>query len=107
MQQQDVAIVLQIAKSGVDLKQFQRHSELLELNQEGALTLEEQLELTAAYSCETRSAIGKILVESNNPIIQNKNRGFKDYELRTIAKLIEDNREILLEAWNDYFDIGS
>lgn len=46
MQQQDVAIVLQIAKSGVDLQQFQRHSELLELNQEGALTLEEQLELT-------------------------------------------------------------
>lgn len=42
-----------------------------------------------------------------NPIIQDKNRGFKDYELRTIAKLIEDNREILLEAWNDYFDIGS
>ena len=66
MQQQDVAIVLQIAKSGVDLQQFQRHSELLELNQEGALTLEEQLELTAAYSCETRSAIGKVLVESNN-----------------------------------------
>ena len=42
-----------------------------------------------------------------NPIIQDRNRGFKDYELRTSAKLIEDNREILLEAWNDYFDIGS
>ena len=30
----------------MDLQQFQRHSELLKLNQEGALTLEEQLKLT-------------------------------------------------------------
>jgi hypothetical protein len=42
-----------------------------------------------------------------SPVTQDKNRGFKDHELRTIAKLVEDHRQMLLEAWNDYFDIGS
>ena len=46
MQQQDVTTLRQIAESVVDLKQFQRPSELLELNQEGALTVEERSELT-------------------------------------------------------------
>ena len=46
MQQQDVTTLRQIAESVVDLQQFQRHSELLELNQEGALILEERSELT-------------------------------------------------------------
>jgi hypothetical protein len=24
-----------------------------------------------------------------------------------VAKLVEENRDNLLEAWNDYFDVGS
>jgi hypothetical protein len=46
MQQQDVSTLQQIAESVVDLQQFERHSELLELNQTGALTVEERSELT-------------------------------------------------------------
>ncbi len=46
MQQQDITTLRQIANSVVDLQQFQRHSELLERNQAGALTLEERSELT-------------------------------------------------------------
>ena len=46
MQQQNVSTLRQIAESVVDLQQFERHSELLELNQTGALTLDERSELT-------------------------------------------------------------
>ncbi len=46
MQQQDITTLRRIAESVIDLQQFQRHSELLELNQAGALTLEERSELT-------------------------------------------------------------
>jgi hypothetical protein len=41
------------------------------------------------------------------PVSQDKNRGFKEHELNSIAKLVEDNRETLLEAWNEYFNFGS
>ena len=47
IQQEDVGTLLKIAEAVVDLKQFERHSELLELNQAGALTVEERSELTA------------------------------------------------------------
>lgn len=46
MQQQDITTLRQIANSVVDLQQFQRHSELLELNAAGELTVEERSELT-------------------------------------------------------------
>lgn len=39
------------------------------------------------------------------PIVLEKNRGFKDYELNQIEKIIEENRQILLEAWYDFFDV--
>jgi Domain of unknown function (DUF4160) len=42
-----------------------------------------------------------------DPVVQDKNHGFKAHELSTIAKLVEENREKFLEAWNDYFDVGS
>jgi hypothetical protein len=32
-----------------------------------------------------------------------KSRGFSDHELRTIQKLVLDNRELILEAWNEHF----
>ena len=38
------------------------------------------------------------------PIILEKNRGFKDYELKQIAKLLEEHQIKLLDEWNDYFD---
>lgn len=39
-----------------------------------------------------------------NPIKLEKNRGFKEHELNRIAQIIEDHRDVLLEAWHDYFD---
>ena len=42
-----------------------------------------------------------------SPVAQDKNRGFRQHELNTIDKLVQDHREMLLEAWNDYFDVGS
>lgn len=38
-----------------------------------------------------------------DPIALEKNRGFKVYELNKIHRLVENNRELLLKAWNDYF----
>jgi hypothetical protein len=32
-----------------------------------------------------------------------RSRHFKDHELRTIQKLVEENRELILEAWNEHF----
>ena len=60
MQQQDVTTLRQIAESVVDLQQFQRHSELLELNQEGALTLEERSELTTLRQSADALMIRKV-----------------------------------------------
>ncbi|MBE9113286.1 DUF4160 domain-containing protein [Nodosilinea sp. LEGE 07298] len=39
-----------------------------------------------------------------SPVRLEKNRGFKNHELTTIAKIIEDNQNAILEAWHDYFD---
>lgn len=32
-----------------------------------------------------------------------KNRGFKQHELGRIKSLVEENRELLLRAWHDFF----
>ncbi|MGF1601499.1 MAG: DUF4160 domain-containing protein [Thermosynechococcaceae cyanobacterium] len=39
-----------------------------------------------------------------NPVSLVKNRGFKDHELNDIACLVEEHKQLLLEAWHDYFD---
>jgi hypothetical protein len=39
-----------------------------------------------------------------NPVSLAKNRGFKDYELNDISRLVEEHEQTLLEAWHDYFD---
>ena len=39
-----------------------------------------------------------------DPIVLDKNRGFKDHELGQIAKLVAEHQSLLLEAWHDYFD---
>ena len=39
-----------------------------------------------------------------DPIVLEKNRGFKDHELGQIAKLVAEHQSLLLEAWHDYFD---
>ena len=39
-----------------------------------------------------------------SPISVAKNRGFKEHELNRIEGLIIENRHILIEAWNEYFD---
>lgn len=38
-----------------------------------------------------------------NPIALAANYGFKARELSTIEDIIEENREELLEAWNEHF----
>jgi 3-methyladenine DNA glycosylase AlkD len=37
------------------------------------------------------------------PIGLAENQGFQEHELRAIARCIADNRQLLLEAWDDYF----
>ena len=39
-----------------------------------------------------------------DPVELAKNRGFKEHEISSIAQLIEEHQQKLLEAWNDYFD---
>ncbi|PSP36053.1 MAG: DUF4160 domain-containing protein [Cyanobacteria bacterium QS_8_48_54] len=39
-----------------------------------------------------------------DPISVEKNRGFQEYELNQIARLVEENQTVLLDAWRDYFD---
>ncbi len=41
-----------------------------------------------------------------NPVSLGYNRGFSARELRQIERIIQDNRQRLLEAWNEYFGIG-
>lgn len=38
-----------------------------------------------------------------SPIALAKNRGFKDHELNEVARLLEEHKLTLLEAWHDYF----
>jgi hypothetical protein len=38
------------------------------------------------------------------PISLAKNRGFKDHELNQIMHLVEENVNVLLEAWHDHFN---
>ncbi len=37
------------------------------------------------------------------PISLVKSRGFRSSELSEIQKLVEENRDFLVEKWNDYF----
>jgi hypothetical protein len=38
-----------------------------------------------------------------DPVRLARSRGFGDHELRTIHKTVEENRERILEAWNEHF----
>jgi hypothetical protein len=38
-----------------------------------------------------------------DPVAIETNRGFKEHELNKIERLVEENREALMEAWNDFF----
>ena len=38
-----------------------------------------------------------------DPIKLAKNRGFADHELNDIERLISKHREMLIEAWHEYF----
>lgn len=37
------------------------------------------------------------------PVRIARSRGFRNHELRTLQKLVESNREKILEAWNEHF----
>lgn len=39
------------------------------------------------------------------PISMAKNRGFKEHELNQIARLVAKHRQVLLEAWHEYFNV--
>jgi len=38
-----------------------------------------------------------------NPVRIARSRRFSDHELRRLQKIVEDNRERILEAWNEHF----
>jgi hypothetical protein len=38
-----------------------------------------------------------------DPVRLARSRGFEGHELRTVHKLIEDNRQRMLEAWHEHF----
>ena len=38
------------------------------------------------------------------PVALAKNRGFKEHELTKIIRLVENDRERILEVWHDHFD---
>jgi len=38
-----------------------------------------------------------------DPVRLAKSRRFSGHELRTVQKLVEDNRDRILEAWNEHF----
>ena len=37
------------------------------------------------------------------PVSLARNRGFSARDLRTLEKMVQDNRTLFLEAWNEYF----
>lgn len=39
-----------------------------------------------------------------NPVRLQKNKGFNASEINRIQKLVEENKEYLLEKWNDFFN---
>lgn len=49
---------------------------------------------------EKENKIAKFWLE---PLGLHKSGRFKRVEIRWIEKIIEEHREMLLEAWNDYF----
>lgn len=38
------------------------------------------------------------------PVALASNHNFNSPELRQIERLVNDNKDLLIEAWNDYFD---
>jgi hypothetical protein len=38
-----------------------------------------------------------------NPLVLDRAGGFRAHELNAIGKLVEENREFLLEQWNGHF----
>ena len=41
-----------------------------------------------------------------NPVSLARNHGFNARELRQIERIVQENRQQLLEAWSEYFGIG-
>ncbi len=41
-----------------------------------------------------------------NPVSLARNRGFSARELRQVEEIVQENRQILGEAWNEYFGVG-
>ncbi len=38
-----------------------------------------------------------------DPVFLARNRGFNSRELRNLENIVEDNKDLFLEAWNEYF----
>jgi hypothetical protein len=38
-----------------------------------------------------------------DPVRLCRSRGFSDHELRKIQRIVQENRNRMLEAWNEYF----
>ncbi|WP_322806660.1 DUF4160 domain-containing protein [Thermanaerothrix sp.] len=39
------------------------------------------------------------------PVRLEHNHGFRSHEIRAVLKLVEENQERLLEAWDEYFSV--
>jgi hypothetical protein len=39
-----------------------------------------------------------------DPVELHSSNGFPSHEINRLAKLVEENRKLFLEVWNDYFD---
>jgi len=39
-----------------------------------------------------------------NPVVLEREGGFRAHELAEIGRLVQANHEFLLEAWNEFFD---
>jgi hypothetical protein len=38
-----------------------------------------------------------------DPVRIERSRRFSDHELRVVLKLVEENKETIMEVWNEYF----
>ena len=41
-----------------------------------------------------------------NTVSLARNRGFSARELRQVERIVRDNQQQVLEAWNEYFSVG-
>jgi hypothetical protein len=63
---------------------------------------------TQAIGMNRRTSMLSAMIEKRSfgwiPCVSNGATGFPRHEINHIHKIIEDNRQFLLERWNEYFN---